>query len=407
MLFLLLWLLIFAKDLFASGYPYINKFSSFSTSDWVEVCAPDGNPVNMADYAIEDLAKNRNKGIDCLISGGSCFIFDLGRDLNNSGDIIYLMRGEEQVDCVSYGDKPCIENTPSDFEKLGEGEYGIKINESWIITDDPSRSENICLGPTATPSNTPSPSLTPSTTLVLVQNYDIIISEVYPNPSQGYEWVELYNNSGQEAVLADWKIDDQDGGGSSPYSFNITIGGDSYIVIEIQKAGGMLNDSGDDVRLLDNQGNLIDNLSYGQIDKGISYSLVGENYCFSLATPETDNFDCFEDEGSQEIALATLTPSPTLKPTDKIKNSPTLSPKPTNNKDQEATQSSEINVKDIILSENENGEVKGEKRENIKNSPDINNKNAFITLIFIGLGTSILGAYYMLSKNEKNSFTNN
>jgi hypothetical protein len=50
------------------------------------------------------------------------------------------------------------------------------------------------------------------------------------------------------------------------------------------------------------------------------------------------------------------------------------------------------------LSGSESGEVKGEKKENIKSSPDTNNRNAFITLIFIGLGTSILGVYYMLYK---------
>jgi hypothetical protein len=329
----------------------------------------------------------------------------MGTLLNKAGDLVILKKGESIFDCVGYGNKKCNNKDAPDLDTLVNGEYAIKTDEGWTITDNPSKSENICLDPTVIPLNTPSPSLTPSVTPMLPQNFDIIISEVYPNPSQGHEWVELYNNSDQEAVLTDWKIDDQDGGGSSPYSFNITIGADSYMVIEIQRAGGMLNDSGDDVRIVNNQGNLIDNLSYGQIDRGISYSLVGENYCFSLPTPETDNFDCIEDEESEENISATLTPSPTLKPTEKIKNSPTPSPKPTNNREQEATQSSEININDIFLSESDNGMVMGEKSENTQENPGSDNKNIFITLIFIGLGISILGAYYMLSKNEENSLT--
>jgi hypothetical protein len=49
--------------------------------------------------------------------------------------------------------------------------------------------------------------------------------------------------------------------------------------------------------------------------------------------------------------------------------------------------------------------VMGEKSENTQENPGSDNKNIFITLIFIGLGISILGAYYMLSKNEENSLT--
>ena len=407
MLFYLFWFLFFVRDIYASDHPYINKFSSFSSDDWVEICVPVGSQLNMSSYRVEDDGEHKKDGTDCIIAETGCYVFDMSTLLNNAGDLVILKKGDSIIDCVGYGNKKCNNKESPDLDTLVNGEYGIKTDDDWVITDNPTRSENICLLPTVIPSNTPSPSLMPTATLVLSQNFNIIISEVYPNPSQGYEWVELYNNGSQEAVLTDWKIDDQDGGGSSPYSFNAVIGVDSFIVIEIQRAGGMLNDSGDDVRLLSNQGNLIDNLSYEQINRGISYSLVGDDYCFSLPTPETDNFDCFEDEESEDDISVTPTVSPTPKPTEKTKNSPTPSLKPTDGEEWEATQSSEINIEDIVLSENEKGMVMGEKSGNIEENPSASNKNIFITLIFIGLGISILGAYYMLSKNEENSLTNN
>ncbi len=87
---------------------------------------------------------------------------------------------------------------------------------------------------------------------------DLRINEIYPAPSDGQEeWVELFNNSDQSIDISTYKLKDSIGTNIplqntliSPHGFVLGI------------ANGVLNNSGDDVLLLDPAGVQIDSTTY-------------------------------------------------------------------------------------------------------------------------------------------------
>lgn len=112
-----------------------------------------------------------------------------------------------------------------------------------------------------------SPLLTPSYQGGGYQLGDLVINEFVSDPADGEEeWVELYNISGKAIVLDSWTIEEGSGAKTS-LSGEIGISGESKFFI-IEKPKGNLNNTGDIIILRDTNGNLIDQVSYGNWDDG-------------------------------------------------------------------------------------------------------------------------------------------
>ena len=98
------------------------------------------------------------------------------------------------------------------------------------------------------------------------------------------EWVELYNNSDFAEDLTDWYIWDASGfaankigiTASNTIPATTTIGAKDWLVVFMNKA--VLNNTGDSVKLFDNNDNLIDSTSYSDAD-----------YCEIEPTPGDEN----------------------------------------------------------------------------------------------------------------------
>jgi len=102
---------------------------------------------------------------------------------------------------------------------------------------------------------------------------DLIISEFLPNPvgSDDYEWIELQNKWQQPIDLLGWQLDDQDGG-SRPYVFatsTIILPGD-FLVVSREESGLTLNNTNDQVRLLNPLQELWQQIDYNKIPEGQS-----------------------------------------------------------------------------------------------------------------------------------------
>lgn len=144
---------------------------------------------------------------------------------------------------------------------------------------------------------------------------NIYISEVMANPVSGEkEWVELFNDNDFSVILTGWFIDDIENGGSSPKLFSANIPAKSYYVIKLSSS--MFNNSGDSVRLLDFNKNLIDSFEYSETTKEKSLgriSFTSDEFCIQEPSEGTVNNICIN---------STPTPQPTPTP---IK-SPTITP---------------------------------------------------------------------------------
>lgn len=129
----------------------------------------------------------------------------------------------------------------------------------------------------------------------IVYSNQIIISELYPKPetSSNDEFIELHNKGANSVNLNGWKLDDKYPGGSMEYLINqdIIIGSNEYIIFSKPQTHISLNDTGDYVRLIQPDGNVLDETSnYGSAQKGSSYSFIDNTWQWSLrTTPNSQN----------------------------------------------------------------------------------------------------------------------
>ncbi len=130
-------------------------------------------------------------------------------------------------------------------------------------------------------------------------NHNLRINEIYPTPKEGEEeFLELFNFSEESIDLSNWSISDKN---ETIYLDQISINPNSYLVLTEDELNGVtLNNSGDEISLIDPTGYIVDNLEYEKTSKGIS-NIIDEDGILKqslLATPNQKNQfidpnDCF------------------------------------------------------------------------------------------------------------------
>lgn len=128
-------------------------------------------------------------------------------------------------------------------------------------------------------------------------SYDtpVIINEFLPNPAgddSAGEFIELYNPSDNEADLSGWQLDDAPAGsGAYTLSAGTIVGAHAYVVLMRQQTGIALNNTGDEVRLLDPNGAVHAHARYSEsAADGQSYNNASGTFVVSTtATPGTAN----------------------------------------------------------------------------------------------------------------------
>ncbi|OGB74196.1 hypothetical protein A2V68_00235 [candidate division Kazan bacterium RBG_13_50_9] len=111
----------------------------------------------------------------------------------------------------------------------------------------------------------------------------IAISEVYPRPdtSSNDEFIELHNTGTASINLKGWRLDDQHPGGSAEYTIgqDLIIEAGRYLSLNKPETHISLNDSGDYVRLIQPDGNVLrETPNYGSAIKGRSYAFIGNQW---------------------------------------------------------------------------------------------------------------------------------
>jgi hypothetical protein len=103
------------------------------------------------------------------------------------------------------------------------------------------------------------------------------INEIFPNPEgidKGGEWIEIYNDSDETINLSNWILDTGENS-KTKYSFqNFSIGTREHLLINDSEFNFSLKNSNGEVRLLDFNEDLQDQIDYGQAVQGKSYTKI-------------------------------------------------------------------------------------------------------------------------------------
>jgi hypothetical protein len=222
----------------------------------------------------------------------------------------------------------------------------------------------------------------------------VVINEILPDPTDGSDWIELYNTTNQDVDLNGWIVDDEGTKTNMLEIGEITIGAHAFWFSEV---GSRLNKGGDTIYLINNQGLTVDEYQYtaspgldislGRMPDGGDWGTCdpptpeAENQCIiptPIPTPSSTPTPEPEEESEEESV------SPTSAPT----SSPTPTPKAV--KVIGATLSGEVLGKEEASQQalypweaTEGGEEEGEATSV---------KKSISPLIFLGLGLVFLSA---------------
>lgn len=317
----------------------INEFSSNSDPEWVELYNSFNEIVNLTEWKITD--GNTSTSDDLILNG--CIANQGFRSFSRSsgwlndtgGDTINLKDSNgNQIDQVIYGSGGIV-GIPQSGRSASRVPDG---NQSWVILDSATQQNDNCqIFPTPSPSPVSTPIQTPTAIPSPTPNdfSGLFISEYLPYPDSENEWVEIYNSNDFEVNLNGWFVDDISDEGSAPIVITGIITPKSYKVFYLSIA--FLNNSGDDVRLLN--GNKIerDKTSFESSIKNKSWAKDANNkWCQVDPAPNFSNPNCPDPTPiaistptpilapSPSAPVGTSTPTPTPKPSPKVSPSPIL-----------------------------------------------------------------------------------
>jgi hypothetical protein len=270
----------------------ISQIKSFSSGDTIPsegyylFAHTDGVFAGLADTTTKSSPLAANNAI-ALVRGSSC--------TDESATVL---------DSVAWGsgtifsdDTPRTDNPSPDHSLVRDSETG-----DWSISEKPSPTNS-----DGEAYEEPEPEPEPEPTPDLPSLGTIIISELYPNPTDGEEeWIELRNMSAETVPLSNWTIGDL----AKTYTFpdGTDIPGNGYFLLDATVSKLALNNTGTETVVLSfPDGSEADTVSYTDSERGTSYVRAEDDSLVLTHTPTPGADNIFDESENPE-------PTPDLPP---------------------------------------------------------------------------------------------
>jgi hypothetical protein len=374
--------------------------------EWFELYNADSQPVSLAGWTIadnnaSDSLPNLNipPGGFAVIAATASFsqnfpvpslfgtIADgkIGHGLSNNGDRLILRDpAGATIDALSYGTDTTELNPAAPDVAPGHSlerfPAGLDTGTAADFIDQPNPSPGqagVAPIPTPTATDTPTPiatptawitptaTLTPTLTPMVGPPGAVVINEVQYDPPQpgsdaAYEWLELYNQSGTTVDLAGWRLTDNVtdtrlvAAQLAPGEFLVVAATDRFrenfpdfagrvITAPTGLIGNGLGNTGDQLRLYDPAGAVVDGLSWGDnrsvFDPPAAAVAPGHSLERIPAGADTGRADDFKDQWqpSPGIGVTEVAPTPTPTQTGTSTPTPTQTVTPTSTPELTAT----------------------------------------------------------------------
>ncbi len=262
-------------------YPQPNTTSN---DEFIELYNSGDKTVNLSGWILDDI---RNGGSSPFVFGAQNILpksylvvykTETKLTLNDSGDDVYLIQPNGfELDHTSYTSAP-------------RGQTWARFDDGWKWTSSPTpNGKNVLSAPPSKDTN--STPIDEPDDILSFQKDDILITELLPNPKEGEEFVELYNNSAKPIEIKNWTLQDKSKHKYKIANFAIniqttsglTVQPQQYVVITKTMSGIALNNTGGEtVTLFDPNGNVIATVSYpDKAPVGAVYAWDGKTWIWS------------------------------------------------------------------------------------------------------------------------------
>ena len=263
----------------------INEFVSSPESgatEWVELFNTGKTPVDLNDWHIKDGSESKTN-LSGIINPSAYLIIDkISGKLNNTGDAISLYDGVDRlIDVVAYGKGAlAIPTKGESLARINEKKFGRAA--VWQTTKNITKgAENIlsskdekAVAETIS-KEVENKQLATASSSVAHYSEDIYLNEIYPNPDKDRfedEWVELCNRGVETVSLTSWQLDDEVKGSRAHVIADVSLAPSTCSTIWQEQSGVILNNDGDQVRLLWPDGRVTDEVVYGKAPRGQSFA---------------------------------------------------------------------------------------------------------------------------------------
>ena len=248
-----------------------------SLEEWIEIYNSNPSEADISNWQIADKAGARNIYILPSESKISAFDFLLLKRpftkiiLNNDEDGIVLSDSSQRaVSSMSY------KKAPKGYSFAREGS-----NWSWDRTPTPGgkniidQEEKFLAGTEVTENGKIRTGSLP----------EIVLNEILPSPEgpdETEEWLEIFNKGDKDISLTGWKIQDLTGSLTS-YTIpeNTVIRSKEFFTLTRPITKITLNNDSDGLKILEPQGEVIDEVAYQKAPQGQSYNRENSNWLWS------------------------------------------------------------------------------------------------------------------------------
>ena len=273
---LLLGFFVFGHTAFANETIIINEImynlpGSDSKREWIEIYNLSDQEIDLTGWKFYEAKTNHSlkliRGSVIISSGAYAIIadsadnflvdhpdfigtlFDSSFSLSNSGESLILKNNSlEIINEIFYNVSLGANGNGKTLER--------KSNGSW--------QESFVDGGTPGTENSQGSSLLPESPPLSLSPGEIVINEFVSDPAGGQEeWIELFNKTNSFVNLDGWVIEE---GSGAITNLSGEIGAGGFIIIENLK--GHLNNKGDIIFLKNPNGQIIDQVCYGDWDDG-------------------------------------------------------------------------------------------------------------------------------------------
>jgi hypothetical protein len=282
----------------------VNPDGADSGEEWIEIYSTAD--VDLSDWKLDDEGKAGSVGSSAYvfpkgskILANSYLVIDLSEDSftldNSGGDSVRLIWPDKKTaDQVDY--------TASAEE---EKSYARKPDNTFAWTEFVTRGA-VNQFISSTPEKITSPA-----------QMKIKINEIFPNPKgsdSGSEWIEVRNEGTEPVYLHNWTVDDGDEKspiGSSAWKIQsptVSPGGLALLMIPSGKFA-LDNTNKETVRLFNENGILVDSVSYEKSEEDKSYAFLDNKWIWTKPSPNAVN-ESKEETQIAKILINEIYPEP-------------------------------------------------------------------------------------------------
>ncbi len=260
---------------YSQGAVMVSEFVSdpvAGQTEWIELLNTTDSNIDLTGWQILDASGKATELQGYILAGGYYLAVQPKGNLNNDGDLIAILDPTGQtIHQIEYGDclseAVCVPVASDPASVAWDG-------TDYVVTQTLTPGYANYITPQEIDGPIQQTEIEQEPESAVCQTANIYLSEFYPNPvgsDAQQEYIELFNPGLMDLDLTNWLLDDTEGG-SPPFNLTgYTLKALDYLVLSRAETNLALNNSQDEVRLMDCDNNLVDRVVYAQTQEGVSY----------------------------------------------------------------------------------------------------------------------------------------